>query len=96
MSQQKAAKELLETIISSLEKEPEKWKQGECTIKHKNGVEIWIANRPYADMHPRRPIDTRPWGYFQRRRLRKAIDQLAVRQLQKIFEKGEIKVGITK
>ena len=31
-------------IIESLKKEPEKWIQTECTLKHKSGTAIWTGN----------------------------------------------------
>lgn len=60
-------------IISSLETEPEKWRQTEYTLDHENGTEIWTSNLPYLNIgiyRPRRKI-----GFIDKIRLQLAVNK---------------------
>ena len=40
-------------VIESLKNEPEKWRQGEHTLRHENGAEIWTSNGAlWINMYP--------------------------------------------
>ena len=62
----------LEQVILSLKTEPELWTQGNYTLKHQNGIELWTANIPYLDTGIYRPY--RKIGFIGRIRLQIAIN----------------------
>jgi hypothetical protein len=45
---------IVDQIITSLQEEPEKWKRGDYTLKHTNGVRVWVANG-FWFLQPHRP-----------------------------------------
>lgn len=83
-------KELQEFIFKSLKEEPEKWSfYGNYTIEHySSGIELWVANRPYADLFIKRPYQSRRVkGFINRRRLRKIIDDISEQKMLKMLNK---------
>lgn len=70
-------KEFSDWFENSLKNDPSSWKIGTHTVD--NGkLEIWIANRPYADFTIYYPYGSnrRLGNFWQRRRYRKLIDNL--------------------
>ena len=64
----------VEQIINSLDTEPEKWSQGDYTLRHnEKGVEIWTSNMPYVNVgiyQPKRKV-----GFFDKIRLQLAVNR---------------------
>lgn len=78
----------LETkIIDLLVNHPDEWEVNAYTCKHlPSGVEIWIENRPYADLYVYKPSQTRRFrGYFRRKALRGIIDSIGEERILKAF-----------
>ena len=84
-------KELQNKIITSLTERPEDWYFEKYIARNtKNNIELWTANRPYADLSIFRPTETRRiTGYFTRIKVRKLIDHAKELQVLKQFKDHE-------
>lgn len=67
-------KELENRLIELLKNQPEEWEYDGYTAKHKpSGVELWLANCPYADLDLYKPTRTRRMSWWKRGRVRRLV-----------------------
>jgi hypothetical protein len=59
-------------LHDSLVNNKDDWRIGKYTADHKNGLELWVANRYFADM----TIDDLRINWLWRHKIRKACDDL--------------------
>ena len=78
-------KQILKRLIELAENHPEEWIGERYTIKIR-GVTIWTENRSYGDMrfyNMSMVKNKNPFNWFERRKLRKAIDSIGTRLILK-------------
>lgn len=75
---------LLQTLTKSMETEPDSWRVGLYVVEHKGGLTLWIGDRGYVRLCD--TVEGSPWGFFQRRRLRKAVAALVIHKARKTIE----------
>lgn len=80
---------LQDKLFDLLSKSPLDWEFDEYVATHKpSGIELWIANQPYADLSINRPVKTRRVrGWWNRRMMRELIELAKGEQVMAHLEK---------
>jgi hypothetical protein len=64
---------LVDQVINLLADDPGGWTQGELTLGHKDGIEIWTSNIPYLNIGIYKP--SRNIGFIDGIRLQLAVNR---------------------
>lgn len=80
-------KNLEKRLVDLMINNPNDFTFDKWTMIHKSGVQIWLANKPYADLNVYRPMETeRIKGWWRRRKVRKIIESIRVRKLHYLLD----------